>query len=158
MKHRWFGTLPGLALPATLLWTLAALLWFVAQVDDVGGRPLTALWGADPGVYDPQRTSNPVAADVFRHVCDPLFYEDESGIVCGLLAQDEWRISDDGRQVTVVLRPGITFHDGAPLDAAAVQRSFERLQRLGASPLRNLASNSGATCASAPATSFSGMR
>lgn len=135
MKHRWFGTLPGLALPATLLWTLAALLWFVAQVDDVGGRPLTVLWGADPGVYDPQRTSNPVAADVFRHVCDPLFYEDESGIVCGLLAQDEWRISDDGRQVTVVLRPGITFHDGAPLDAAAVQRSFERLQRLGASPL-----------------------
>jgi peptide/nickel transport system substrate-binding protein len=126
-----------LALPATLLWTLAALLWFVAQVDDVGGRPLTVLWGADPGMFDPQRTSNPVAADVFRHVCEPLFYEDGQGIMHGLLAQDEWRISDDGRQVTVVLRPGITFHNGAPLDAAAVQRSFERLQRLGASPLLN---------------------
>jgi peptide/nickel transport system substrate-binding protein len=130
MKRRWLGTLPGLALPATLLWMLAALLWFMAQVDDVGGRPLTVLGGTDPGIYDPQRTSNPVAADVFRHVCEPLFYEDG-----GLLAQDQWRVSDDGRRVTVALRPGITFHDGAPLDAAAVQRSFQRLQRLGASPL-----------------------
>ncbi len=135
MKRRWLGALSRLALPATLLWTLAALLWFVAQVDDVGGRPLTVLWSADPGMYDPQHTSNAVAADVFRHVCEPLFYEDGQGIVRGLLAQDEWRVSEDGRGVTVMLRPGITFHNGAPLDAAAVQRSFERLQRLGASPL-----------------------
>lgn len=86
MKRRWLGALSRLALPATLLWTLAALLWFVAQVDDVGGRPLTVLWSADPGMYDPQHTSNAVAADVFRYVCEPLFYEDGQGIVRGLLA------------------------------------------------------------------------
>lgn len=39
--------------------------------------------------------------------------------------------------MTVRLRPGITFHDGTLLDAGAVQASFERLQRLGVSPLLN---------------------
>jgi peptide/nickel transport system substrate-binding protein len=52
-----------------------------------------------------------------------------------LLAEDDVYYSEDGQQVTVRLRPGITFHDGTPLNAAAVARSFSRLQTLGVSPL-----------------------
>ncbi|MCB0206961.1 MAG: hypothetical protein KDH89_19255, partial [Anaerolineae bacterium] len=119
----------------TLVWLMFTLGWLVARSDGMGGRPLVIVWGSDPGAYDPHRTSNPVAQDVFRHVCQPLFYEDESGTVRGLLAEDAFQYSNDGRQLSVSLRPGITFHDGAVLSAEAVQSSFERLQRMSVSPL-----------------------
>ncbi|RVX43942.1 peptide/nickel transport system substrate-binding protein [Nonomuraea polychroma] len=37
-----------------------------------------------------------------------------------------WRASADGRTWTFNLRPGVTFHTGRPLDAAAVKASIER--------------------------------
>jgi peptide/nickel transport system substrate-binding protein len=38
-----------------------------------------------------------------------------------------WKLSDDGRRWTFELRPGVVFHDGTPLDAAAVAFSFARV-------------------------------
>jgi peptide/nickel transport system substrate-binding protein len=38
----------------------------------------------------------------------------------------DWQASDDGLTWTFHLRKGVTFHDGAPLDAAAVKFSVER--------------------------------
>jgi peptide/nickel transport system substrate-binding protein len=120
-----------LVLPLTFAWLLATMGWMVARSDGLGGPPLVIVWGHDPGEYDPHHTSHPIAQSVFRHVCEPLFYEDFDGTVRGLLAEDEIEYGDGGRRLTVRLRPGITFHDGARLDARAVQASFERLQRLG---------------------------
>lgn len=42
-----------------------------------------------------------------------------------------WDVSDDGRTWTFHLRDHVRFHDGTPLDAAAVVFSFERLLRKG---------------------------
>jgi peptide/nickel transport system substrate-binding protein len=39
----------------------------------------------------------------------------------------EWRVSPDGREVTLLLRPGVTFHDGARLDGPAVALNIERV-------------------------------
>jgi len=39
----------------------------------------------------------------------------------------EWDISDDLRTYTFKLRPGVTFHNGADVDAAAVKWNFERI-------------------------------
>ncbi|MFQ5616438.1 MAG: ABC transporter substrate-binding protein, partial [Anaerolineales bacterium] len=119
------------------VWLLVLCSWFVWRVDDVGGRPLVILWGDDPGEYDPHRTSHPIAADVFQHVCEPLFYEDFAGVLRGLLAEDEIEYDAHGQQLTIRIRPDITFHDGTPLDAHAVEASFARLKRLGVSPLLN---------------------
>lgn len=38
-----------------------------------------------------------------------------------------WRISDDGRLYTFVLKEGLTFSDGRPVDSEAVRWSFSRL-------------------------------
>ncbi len=38
-----------------------------------------------------------------------------------------WTISGDGRVYELRLRAGVRFHDGAPLDAAAVKANFDRL-------------------------------
>lgn len=118
-----------------IAWLAVTGLWLGAHFDGAGGRPLEVLWAEDPGVFDPHATSHPVAQDIFRHVCEPLFYEDPPGVLHGLLAQDEFDFAPDGRTLTVTLRSGIVFHDGTPLDGQAVAASFERLRRAGVSPL-----------------------
>lgn len=37
-----------------------------------------------------------------------------------------WQVADDRRSVTFTLREGVTFSDGAPVDAAAVKTSLDR--------------------------------
>ena len=39
---------------------------------------------------------------------------------------EKWDISPDGMQYTFHLKPGVKFHDGSPLNAAAVAFSFDR--------------------------------
>src|SRR5690606_34451490 len=39
---------------------------------------------------------------------------------------ESWEVSDDGLVYTFHLRPGVTFHDGTPVNAEAVKFSFER--------------------------------
>lgn len=41
---------------------------------------------------------------------------------------ESWEISDDGLVYTFNIRAGVTFHDGTPLDAYAVERSLNRYQ------------------------------
>jgi peptide/nickel transport system substrate-binding protein len=38
-----------------------------------------------------------------------------------------WQISRDGLTYTFTLRPGVRFHDGTPMDAAAVKFTIDRL-------------------------------
>ncbi|MDX1820344.1 MAG: ABC transporter substrate-binding protein [Paracoccaceae bacterium] len=40
-----------------------------------------------------------------------------------------WAVSDDARQWTFHLQPGVVFHDGTPCDAPAVAASLERMAR-----------------------------
>ncbi len=39
---------------------------------------------------------------------------------------ESWEVSEDGLEYVFTLRPGVTFHDGTPLDAAAVETNFLR--------------------------------
>ncbi|WP_299790528.1 ABC transporter substrate-binding protein [uncultured Marivita sp.] len=40
---------------------------------------------------------------------------------------ESWTISDDGTVYDFTIRPGLTFHDDTPIDAAAVKRTFDRM-------------------------------
>ena len=42
---------------------------------------------------------------------------------------ERWEVSVDARTWTLHLRDGLSFHDGRPLDAAAMARSIARMQR-----------------------------
>ncbi len=62
---------------------------------------------------------------VFAALCDKLFDIDEKlNIVPQLATGYEW--SADNKALTIKLRPGVTFHDGEKLDAAAVKYNIER--------------------------------
>ena len=63
-------------------------IWFATSIRDMGGRPLAIVWGYDPQLYDPHATADPIAYEIWRHMCEPLFYEDAQGVVRGLLAED----------------------------------------------------------------------
>jgi len=131
-RSRWFPTLLMVA------WLVSAALWLSNHSEGVGGRPLVIEWAYNPEQFDPQRTSDPVAYEVFRHVCEPLFYLDARARPRGLLARDDYRVEDGGRRFVIPLRSGVQFHHGRKLDAAAVKASFDRLKRLGKSPLLGL--------------------
>ncbi|HYG87822.1 MAG TPA: ABC transporter substrate-binding protein [Azospirillum sp.] len=79
----------------------------------------------DPDVLDPTFGRTYVGRMVFAAICDKLFDIDERLNIVPQLALSH-RTSADGREVTITLRPGVTFHDGEPMDAEAVKFSLER--------------------------------
>jgi peptide/nickel transport system substrate-binding protein len=79
----------------------------------------------DPDVLDPTLARTFVGRVVFAALCDKLFDIDEKlNIVPQLAESHSW--SPDGKALTVKVRPGVTFHDGEKLDAAAVKFNIER--------------------------------
>src|SRR5438105_14379333 len=79
----------------------------------------------DPDILDPTMARTYVGRIVFASFCDKLFDIDEKlNIVPQHALCHEF--SDDGREVTSKLRPGVKFHDGEPLDAEAAKFSLER--------------------------------
>ncbi|MCU0818355.1 MAG: ABC transporter substrate-binding protein [Beijerinckiaceae bacterium] len=79
----------------------------------------------DPDVLDPTLARTYVGRIVFASICDKLFDIDEKLNVVPQLALSH-ETSADGKTVTIKLRPGVKFHDGEPLDAAAVKFSLDR--------------------------------
>jgi peptide/nickel transport system substrate-binding protein len=79
----------------------------------------------DPDVLDPSLARTFVGRVVFASLCDKLMDIDEKlNIVPQLAASWEW--SADNKALTMKLRPGVLFHDGEKMDAAAVKYSIER--------------------------------
>jgi peptide/nickel transport system substrate-binding protein len=61
---------------------------------------------------------------IWGHVTDKLVYVDEKGTPSPWIAQS-WDQNADSTQFTLHLRPGVTFSDGTPLDAAAVVANLD---------------------------------
>jgi peptide/nickel transport system substrate-binding protein len=78
----------------------------------------------DLDVLDPTLATTYVGRIVFAGLCDKLFDIDEKlRIVPQLATGYEWA---DDRTLVIRLRQGVKFHNGEPLDAAAVKYSMER--------------------------------
>ncbi len=78
----------------------------------------------DPDMLDPTLARTYTGRIVFAALCDKLFDINEKlEIVPQLAAGHEWT---DSRTLLIRLRPGVKFHDGTPVDAAALKYSLER--------------------------------
>ena len=81
--------------------------------------------GDDPDVLDPTLSRTYTGRIVFASICDKLFDIDETLAIVPQLALGH-ETSADGKTVTIKLRPGVKFHDGEPVDAAAAKYSLDR--------------------------------
>jgi peptide/nickel transport system substrate-binding protein len=108
----------GLALAAALLGGLASGAAPVATF--VVGVP------AEPVQLDPAVVTDGVSLAVTQQVFETLvrFRGSTTELEPGLAVR--WETSPDGLLWTFHLRPGVRFHDGTPLDAAAVVWNFDR--------------------------------
>jgi peptide/nickel transport system substrate-binding protein len=103
----WLAALAMLAVPASAASTLRIGL------------------AEDPDVLDPTLARTYVGRIVFASLCDKLFDIDAKLNIVPQLALSH-TTSPDGKTVVIQLRSGVKFHDGEPMDAAAVKASLER--------------------------------
>ncbi|MCV9966746.1 ABC transporter substrate-binding protein [Pararhizobium sp. BT-229] len=83
-------------------------------------------FSGDIGTFDPDNGFEIGSLSAINNVYEGLVeYEPGSTKIVGLLAR-KWDVSEDGLTYTFHLVEGVKFHDGTPLDAAAVVKSLER--------------------------------
>jgi peptide/nickel transport system substrate-binding protein len=96
-----------------------------------GGPPVSGgsiVYGADrePTCLDPHNNGDMPQTYVARQFLDSLVSEQPDGTVVPWLA-DSWTTSPDGLNYTFKIKQGVKFHDGTPLDAAAVKANFDQM-------------------------------
>lgn len=115
-------------LNVTILLALASWAFPVA-----GKEVLRVPLSSDIGTFDPDNGFEIGAMSAIDNVYEGLVeYEPGSTRITGRLATS-WDISADALTYTFHLRTGVEFHDGTPLDAAAVVTSLERRRDKGLS-------------------------
>ena len=78
---------------------------------------------------EPQNNSS-YSHEALRAIYDPLIRLNDAGVPAPGLA-NSWTRNEDLTEFTLQLRRGVTFRDGAPFNAEAVKRNFERSASLG---------------------------
>ena len=102
-----------------------ALTLLLTLLPFVGAQELTTALSTNPPTLDPQSTFNGFSFAVTNQMFETLFRVTPEGEIAPGLAT-EWEFVEP-TTLEVTLREGVTFHDGTPLDAAAVKASLERL-------------------------------
>lgn len=99
-----------------------------ADPDEVyGGTLVFALESETTGGWNPITTSAATSGHiVLRQLYDPLIIEGADGEPIPFLLES-FSSNEDHSEWTFTLRPGITFHDGLPVNSAALVRHLEEL-------------------------------
>lgn len=84
-----------------------------------------ALWDKADSI-DPANPTGASALEILHNIVEPLVLIDASENVTPMLAT-KWNMEDGGKKFTFTLRDDVKFHDGTPLDATAVKRTWERV-------------------------------
>lgn len=79
----------------------------------------------DPDMLDPAQSRSFVGRIVYASLCEKLVDVNRDVEFVPMLATD-WTTSEDGLQLVMNLREGVTFQDGEPFDAEAVVYTINR--------------------------------
>src|SRR5882672_10326421 len=94
--------------------------------DQAGGRGLVYYETYDPRSLDPALSTDVPTGEMVTLLFDGLTQFDPDGrLLPGL--SDRWTTDRKGQRYVFHLRQGVNFHDGRPLVAADVKRSFVRV-------------------------------
>ncbi len=104
--------------------SLVGLGSHATRAQEAPTQTLRVALAEDADVLDPSVARTFVGRIVFAGMCDKLFdINDKLEIVPQLATGYEWT---DPKTLVINLRPGVKFHDGTEMDAAAVKYSLER--------------------------------
>ncbi|WP_040166548.1 TIGR04028 family ABC transporter substrate-binding protein [Microbacterium gorillae] len=93
--------------------------------EPVTGGTLTYLeYQPYTNLYPPQAGFYPNGALV-NNITDRLTWQDPKTLEIEPWIATDWKVNADATEYTFDLRPGVTFSDGTPLDAAAVAKNFD---------------------------------
>src|SRR5258708_5350776 len=104
---------------------IAAVLLFAASSVFAQGKVLRVVPHSNLNILDPIWTTQYMARNHGYMVYDTLFGTDEKNQIQPQMV-DKWTVSPDKRLWTFTLRPGLAFHDGAPVTADDVIASLSR--------------------------------
>jgi peptide/nickel transport system substrate-binding protein len=91
----------------------------------------------EPDQLDPAKTVLSASNTVNSALYDRLVYIGTDGLPKPWIAES-WTIADEGKTINFKIRKGLKFHDGTPLNAAAVKANFDRiLDPKTASPIKS---------------------
>lgn len=107
-----------------LLTLFATALVGIVAFATAQGTITIAIPSGPPG-FDPQNNNQAVASGVYINLFDYLIFKDAQGNFKPALATAWEPVSDTAWRV--MLREGVTWHDGAPFTAADVEYTFERV-------------------------------
>ncbi|MEW6579969.1 MAG: ABC transporter substrate-binding protein [Chloroflexota bacterium] len=115
---------------ATLFLLIAVVLGALplavsAQAPGPDEKTLVIAQTTDVQSLDPPQVGSRTDANIMYHLFATLYEIDDFGAIVPYLAKD-YRISEDGTEITFVLNEGLTCHDGEPLTAEDVVYTFER--------------------------------
>jgi peptide/nickel transport system substrate-binding protein len=103
----------------------AAALLLVGVAAEAHAQTLKIALAEDPDSLDPAKNWSFVGRVVLASLCDKLVDIAPDQTIVPLLAT-AWETTPDGKGLTLKLRPGVTFSDGEPFNAAAIKFNIER--------------------------------
>ncbi len=89
------------------------------------GGTLRVGFNLEPDSLDPAKTAT-AGGFFIEYIYARLVHSGTDKLPHPWLAES-WQNSEDGKTITFKLRPGLKFHDGTAVDAAAVKFSFDRI-------------------------------
>jgi peptide/nickel transport system substrate-binding protein len=114
---------PPLAIGLAAL-LLVGAVWLVPAGAQKRGGTLTIVRPTDPVSLDPHLETTAPGAWVYNNILEPLVIFDEKMQIKPVLAASYDVVAPT--RIRFKLRPGVKFHDGTPLNAAAVRFTFDR--------------------------------
>lgn len=114
-----------------------------SQGEGKRGGVLKVALNTDLASADIMWGSPDINRDVMGHVYEYLYTMSEGNDYIPDLAEGDMEVSTDGKEFTIKLRQGVTFHNGKEMTSADVVASLERWRRMtsrGQAILENLAS------------------
>ncbi|HEV7310801.1 TIGR04028 family ABC transporter substrate-binding protein [Ensifer sp.] len=119
--------LKRLALTVASLATSALVLTGAhAQTDEPvkGGTLIYLEQQAHTNLYPPAGGFYPNGG-ILNQITDKLTYQNPKTLEIEPWIAESWSVNADATEYTFKIRPGVTFSDGSPLDAAAVARNYD---------------------------------
>lgn len=106
-----------------------------AAASQADPKTLTIALNGSPSDLDPHSAYDYRSAITLRGPYEGLLTLDgsETNTYIPVIAQS-WSPNEDMSVWTFKIRPGVTFHDGTPVDADAIRKSFERFLSMGLGP------------------------